>query len=734
MAEAVSPTTAVRVKTSISELSAGLIVGFTQVILAVSLPSLIFSGLLAAELPRGIAIGLVTAAVAILFSTFFSSSPRVTSAPQDNPAVLLAVAAAAITGVISTSADLAATVIALIFVTTMLTGVFLVILGTFDLGRLVRYIPYPVIGGFLAGTGWLLAVGGVGTMVDFPLSLATLPDMFASDQLILWVPGVLFGFVLFFGVRYIGHFLALPGLLLGGLIVFYVLLVISSTSVTTATEIGLLLGDIGDQAMWNPLPLNDLRMADWSAILGQAGSIGTVVVLTAIALLLNVSGLELILREDIDLNRELRSAGFGNMLSGLAGGMIGYQALSLTMLRHRAGGRGRAAGVIAALMCLTLLFVGASVLAYTPRPILAGLLLFLGLDFLYEWVFAARKKLTRLDHGVVLLILVIIAVWGFLVGVSVGLVLMVVLFAVNYSRTNIFHHELSGAEVASHVERSAHHRRALSRLGRHIYVLELSGFLFFGTANVILERIRERLHDSEQETLQFLILDFRRVNGMDSSAVFSLTKVKYLAEVFNFALIFSHLTEDKEEELARNGLAADDHLRFFPDLDRGMEWCENELLARDQITKTHIAATLRAQLEDCGFNRENTERLKAYMEAVELEPGEHLMHQGEESTDLYFIEIGQVSVYLHLKDDRQMRIQTLNMGTIVGELGFYLNVPRSASVTADLHTRAYRLTAEAMERMKHDDPDLVIAFNELMLQLVCERLIANNRELAALNR
>jgi SulP family sulfate permease len=117
-----------------------------------------------------------------------------------------------------------------------------------------------------------------------------------------------------------------------------------------------------------------------------------------------------------------------------------------------------------------------------------------------------------------------------------------------------------------------------------------------------------------------------------------------------------------------------------------------------------------------------------------LNEGDYLIHQGEAFSDLFFIELGQVSVYLELENDKRVRMQTPSMGTIVGELGFYIDAPRSASVVADARTIAYRLTRAAMREMKAKDPELAIAFNELMLQVIAERLVATNREVLALNR
>ena len=97
-----------------------------------------------------------------------------------------------------------------IVVTALLTGVFFLLLGLLRLGGFVRYLPYPVVGGFLAGTGWLLVQGSFGVMAGSPLSLGNLSALLAPDALLLWVPGVVFALILFFGLRWTNHFLAMP--------------------------------------------------------------------------------------------------------------------------------------------------------------------------------------------------------------------------------------------------------------------------------------------------------------------------------------------------------------------------------------------------------------------------------------------------------------------------------------------------------------------------------------------
>lgn len=734
MAELTSPTKAgYSLNNIIPNITAGLVTGFFAVIMAISLASLIFSGPLESLLPRGIALALITSIIHMSVNTLLGRFDGVVSIMQDNPAVLIAISAGTLATMGLGNAT-EATIFAFIFLSTLLTGAFLMLLGRFKLGGLVRYIPYPVVGGFLAGSGWLLLKGGIRTMSDYDLTLANLPAMFTPEQLEKWLPGVVFAVILFLGIRYIRHKLTFPAMIIAGLILFYLVLLLTGTSIDEATRRGLLLGQIGDSAVWHPLPLTDLTQANWGALFSQAGTIGTILALAAISLLLNVSGLELALRRDIDLNHELQLTGVANILSALAGGSIGYHALGQTSLCYRLDARGKTMGLMTIGILILILLIGSSIIAYIPKLILGGLVVLSGLDFLFEWAIESRKKLMWYDYAVVLIILLVIALAGFLTGVAIGLVLMIGLFVINYSRLNLFYRTTSGAEVTSHVVRSVHHQRALADLGKRVSILELQGFIFFGTANAILERIRQRLLDRSQVKIQYLIVDFRRVTGLDSSASFCFTKVKHLAETENFVLIFTHLAPMDQRELTRGGLEKSDHIKFFRDLDHALEWCEDQLLEISQITKIHFPTTLALQLADSGFEKDDTKRLQTYLEPQQFAPGDYVIRQGNEAKELFFVEIGQVSVYLELENSKRMRLRTYGMGTIVGELGFFLNVPRSASVIADLNTIAYSLNAQALETMMEKDPPLAIAFHSLMVRLLSERLVAATDELASLNR
>jgi SulP family sulfate permease len=104
-----------------------------------------------------------------------------------------------------------------------------------------------------------------------------------------------------------------------------------------------------------------------------------------------------------------------------------------------------------------------------------------------------------------------------------------------------------------------------------------------------------------------------------------------------------------------------------------------------------------------------TTRLLKYLESLHLAAGEYLIHQGEDSNDLYFVEAGQVTVLLNMPDGKQMRFRTAGAGTLMGEVSFYRGIPRTASVIADEATIVYKLTRSALETMQEHDPKIAAA-------------------------
>src|SRR5205085_1375353 len=131
--------------------------------------------------------------------------------------------------------------------------------GRLNIGRWIRYVPYPVIGGFLASTGWTLVLGGIRVITSKPVTLAALPQMVHPEILFQVCVGVIFTVAMLLILSRTKHFLALPGLLVAGTAIVHVVRAVFGMSVARAQEVGWLLKVAGGGRVWVPL-----RDAEWS--------------------------------------------------------------------------------------------------------------------------------------------------------------------------------------------------------------------------------------------------------------------------------------------------------------------------------------------------------------------------------------------------------------------------------------------------------------------------------------
>lgn len=720
-------------------LVAGLVNAIINLIVAISLAALIFAGDLSGFVLNGIGLLLLGGTAALIVSGLLSSFPGTITCVQDAPAAILAVVATAIVSSLpssTTSQEKFMTVVGAIALTSLLTGLLFILLGRFKLGALMRFLPYPVVGGFLAGTGWLLVTGGIGVMTDVSFSFTQLGALFQPDVWLRWVPGLVLAVLMLFILTRYSHFLLLPGLLLGTVLLFYGVIWLTGTPVAQASAQGWLLGPFPSGGLWQPLVPSDLAHVQWTAILGQAGNLASILLVSVVSLLLNASGVELVIERDLDLNRELEAAGVGNLLAGLLGGPVNYHALTDTALNYRLSRGSRLAGWITAGFCALVLFLGAPMLSYVPKLVLGALLVLLGLFFLYEWVYQAWTKFPKVEYFVILLILVVIATVGYLQGVGVGILVAVALFVVDYSRINVVKHALSGAEYQSRVTRSSSHQRALLEHGEELFILQLQGFIFFGTANGLLEQVRQRASQAGLSPLRFVVLDFCQVTGLDSTAMLSFAKMKQVALEHAFTLLVTSPSPQIRQQLEMAGFAAPAKggALVFPDLDHGLEWCENEILKTAGLPPDDAGETIEEQIQELLPAPAGLDSLLKYLERQRVDGGTYLMHQGDAPDYVYFVEDGQVTAQLEQEGQAPVRLETMRSGRVVGELGFYLGKVRTAAVVADEPCTVYRLSSGDLQEMEREAPEGAFAFHRIIIHLLAERATHLIRTVSALQR
>jgi SulP family sulfate permease len=695
------------------------VIGALEVVVAASFAGLVFSGLLKRYVSDGIALYLAAATIALAFLAWRGGAKGVVGSLQPpTPAVLAALATPVALHAFGSGGPDFLTVVLATVVVTVAAGITCVVLGIQRRGDLLRFVPYSVVGGFLAGVGWLLIGGGVAVTVNESPFLLPIADLLPREALVRWAPAVFIGALLLVSSRVVKRSFAVPVVLVAAIAAFAIGLAVTGSSIDEARSDGwLLLGAFDDAPRWQPWSTNAIVDADPIALLEQAPGIAAAILITVLGLSYNVNATEVVLDRDLDTNRELRDAGVLNVVSGALGGIPGYHALSLTALAARMSVDARTAGLVAAAVPLAAIVFGASVIALIPRMVVGGVLVFLGLAFIVEWVWDKRKVLPRVEYLIVVVILAGIILKGFLPGVVLGLVMAVVLFAVSYGRIELVREVAFGDTYRSNVDRSPAEREALRRLGERVAVFRLNGFVFFGSANALVERIRTRV---EASPLRFLVMDLRRVSGVDSSAVASFVKVSHLAQANGFELVLAGASGAVRAQLERGGVAEGGVVAFVPDLDRGLQRCEDVLLAETSLGGG-----------DGAWATEMPAGLRPYLEREELPEGAVLIRRDEQPRDVFVLSSGRLRVQTETETGTPMRLRTIRPGVVVGEVAMYTGARRTADVVAETPVEVLRLTTAAIERIEAEDPGLASAVHRWLARTLAERLAETQRAVEA---
>jgi sulfate permease, SulP family len=227
------------------------------------------------------------------------------------------------------------------------------------------------------------------------------------------------------------------------------------------------------------------------------------------------------------------------------------------------------------------------------------------------------------------------------------------------------------------------------------------------------------------------LLDFRQVAGIDSSTVLSFRKIQRLASDLDFQLILSGLSKTICKRLQIDQAESSGQVMVCQDLDRGLEWCENQLLSGDPPPQP---VTMAACLLTAGIPAALADRMATYFIEIQIPAGEAFIRRDQPSEDMFILLEGQVTVSRKLSNGQLARARTLGPGSVIGEIGVYLGTMRTASVAVDQPVRMIRVTRQALQLMQDQDPDLAIAFHQMIVRLLAERLLQEDRSLWALRR
>ncbi len=700
--------------------SAGVIAGLSAIIYSLSYGALLFAGPLSSLVAYAITVTLITAVIGAVAGAL-SEGRSFIAGPDSNTITVLASILAALGAMQLPGGPGGPLALQLALAAVALTGVFLGLTFYFvaraNLAQLVRYIPFAVMAGFLAATGWLIASGALNIIGGIPLSLTGI-EAFALNP---WRPELAFGVVvaltLFVLAPRISGAVLIPAVMAAATLIVNLALQSNFCSPEYCAANTWLFQKM-TALPWMPPWELALELSDTGFLFDNLAEMLVVAFVGLVTTLLSIASLELSYQREFDLNRILKQQAIASGLSAMVGGFSPILSIGRSLLNYRSGG-GRVGGLIAGALCLATLLGAGTVISYVPKPALGGLVLFLGLGMLKQWLWDPWRTASRLELAQIVFILLLVANFGFMVGFLAGVLLSCAVFIVTYSRLPIASVSTNLSLFTSSVARCETGTSILREHGEKTLLYRLRGYVFFGSASRIDKVFRSMAPDVEA-----IVIDFSSVSGIDSSAVgvFQRMLRRHQDRKTAFYLVYS---EDTERAVRAITLTSDAmRVHYFDALDRAIETAEDHLIAR--------RGGISARTTALQFLTEAAARMAflGYCEQRRVARGEALCAEGDMSNEVYFLESGGLEVVKLTADRRVLRLAKLDAGSVVGELAFYTGEARTAAIVADVDSTIYVLRREDLGRLRESHPELAAMFDHMVIHKVSHALTRANKLLA----
>ncbi len=626
-------------------------------------------------------------------------------------------------------------------------GLVQALMGVLRCGTLIKFIPYPVIAGFMNGIAVIIFLGQIGPILGI--------KSFFNEK------GVFSPNLLHEGVG------SLPVLGIGMVTIVVILLASKITRKIPASLVGLIFGTgvyllagsawfpefvlfegnpfiIGAIPTGFPVPLHflSLSLGDLLTIIlqnpalfiGPALALG---VLGAIDSLLTSLVADVSTKTKHQSNRELFGQGMGNVASAIFGGMAGAGATVRTVVNIQNGGRTRLSGILHGCVLLFVLIALGPVAGWIPMCVLAAILMVTAVSMLDTYSLSLiRKKTAFKDLLVVGVVTIITVVLDLMIAVAIGLVITAFLFLRELIAAKVYRKKYRCDSIHSKRSRTENEFRVLKEHGGEILVYELSGNLFFGNTDKLSDDV-----EAEMKGSQTIIFDLKRVHTVDITGAELIKRIcddgKSNGETFMLSNFFSGSGRREKLNLYLRDLGVMESVgekNVFPDVDRALEAAENRLLRK-------YLPSSEWPFRPCDFsdfallkdlNRAQLERVKNGMKKRYCKAGEVIFQEGEPGDGVYLIVSGYVSILGTFGAEKDLRFTSLGPGLYFGEMALLERSIRSARAVADEDCDLYILQQEELERILQEDPATGAQIMHALAKGLSQRLRLLSAELSAM--
>lgn len=629
-------------------------------------------------------------------------------------------------------------VFSMLMIVALLAGIFQILFGVIGLGRLIKYMPFPVVSGYLSGVGLYIIAA------QSPIFLGLSQGTHFWDA-----------FELFVGWKW-------ESIVVGAVTIITMIYANKIMRSIPAVIIALIVGMIAYGALGLVDPL--LFHPNNPFVIGELGGTGGINFIDSFigrfktVIYLNIDDITLLLFPALTLaallsidtlktcvildsmthsfhnsNRELIAQGSGNVVSALIGGMPGSGTMGATMVNISSGAKTRLSGLIEGIMAVVAFVVLAGFIAWIPVASLAGILIVIGFRMIDKHsVKLLRSRQTMLDFFIIVSVAITALSVSLIAAAGVGLVLAVVLYIIQQIGASVIYRHQDGTEARSKIVRGKDEETLLCEKGDIFSVYELHGSLFFGTANQLYTMLQEDLQHKK-----YIIMDMKRVQNVDLTAAHILLQIKDILHERDGYLLLCRLPhklptgDDMESYFNHVGLLK--HLspiKVFDDLDDAIEWAENKIIKEGMIVTNSEEILDLSEFDLFEGRKEQTiEELRTLVETKSYKKGETIYSEGEGNGEIFLIRRGSVRVMLPYAGRKSVHLNTIGRNNFFGEFSFLEGAPHYTDTVAASDTELYSISRDAFEQFSLHHKKTALHFMQSLAAVLAERLRLTRSEL-----
>lgn len=628
----------------------------------------------------------------------------------------------------------------MLMVVALLAGLFQIGFGVIGLGQLIKYMPFPVVSGYLSGIGLYIIASQTPIFLGMPqgshywqslknpalwqwqsmvVGLVTIVAMIYAEKVFRKIPSVItaltIGMMTYFLLGLIDHSLLRP-------------------------NNPFIIGELGGSGGIDFLKtlsgrFHELLNLSFNHLTALFFPALTLAALLSIDTLKTCIVLDSMTHSFHDSNKELIAQGTGNIASAFIGGMPGSGTMGPTMVNISSGAYSRVSGLFEGIMAIVAFLLLGTLIAWVPVASLAAILIVIAFRMIDKnSVRLLKTRKTSLDFLIIAAVALTAISVSLIAATGVGVVLAIALYITQQIGASVMYRHLDGLEVKSKLVRNREEEEILQKYGGQFSIYELHGSLFFGTANQLYSMLHEDLKEKK-----YIILDMQRVQTVDLTAAHILFQIKDILHERNGYLILSHLPhklptgDDLESYFNEVGLLK--HLspiKLFDDLDDAIEWTENKIIKENLIDeKAEELLDLRDFDLFKGRNEDTLEEIEALLESRSFKKGALIYSEGDSTGEIFLIRRGSVRLILPFSDRKSVHLNTLGQSNFFGEFSFLEGSPHYTNAIANTDTDLYMISREAFDLFSIHHKKASIHFMQSLATVLAERLRLTRSELGA---